>query len=329
MAWQQAKIAEATSPDEAVHLAAKALDAGDGLAGGLRLEAFLLLCRLGSPVANQYAESVQAIAATVEWVDREWEFLSRTYGGMRVARAVYERVGLKPWFGPGAQSDGLRGDADGTVRRGPSPLESERLAIAIVAVGPGEGAVLEYIDDRLCENMALKTRAIDCLPIAPYRSDAEFGAWVRHTDTPHAYVSLDILYEVRAPIGVRNASSVMGIWGDVEYEAVELTRNLQIGIPEDADIAVLIRAALAQALAGDTDFAKRLLPIIRAFLSDQAASPASHLWIFNCWQMLNRPAFELIRDIEAVIAFHDSSEEVRKRGGEQLFMRPPFLDAAS
>ena len=324
--WIAAQSLESTDPRGAARLAAKAIATGEELALSARLDAFLLLCRCDQRLADHHARSICELSVEVEWVEQHWNTLSRSRGGLRVVSAVLKRGGYHPKFGPGEQFDLL---ADGARAERLDPAFSERLAMALVSLGPTTYAMRSYADERLCENMVLRTRSIHGLPCAPFRSDAEFGAWVRHVDSSvGVYALLPELQEVREPIGVRNASALDGAEGAVEFGPVPMTHELCTGIPPAASLEVVVRAGIATALSGDTKIAKSALQHVRHLRAECAAQGSPDPWMFNCWQMLNRPLAELEQDLDRIIQFHDSSEEVRRHAGERLFMRPPFLDEA-
>ena len=326
MEWAHALSLASSDPQAAAQLAAKAVTAGDELALTARLAAFVLLCHIDPRLANAHAERLDVERIPPVLVEELWDSLSRTRGGLRLARVVLERCGYRPDFGPGRQGDGL---ASAYAISVPIPRGSEHLAVATVALGPKTPEMSRYADERLCENMELRTRAIRALPCAPFRSDAEFGAWVRHVDSSvGVYALLPELQEVREPIGVRNASVLGGAEGAVEFGPVPMTHELRTGIPPSASLEVLVRAGIATALSGDTQIAKSALQRVRALRAECAAQGNPDPWMFNCWQMLNRPLAELEQDLDRIIQFHDSSEEVRSHAGERLFMRPPFLDEA-
>jgi hypothetical protein len=323
--WMAAQSLAPSDPAGAVRLAAKAIATGDELALSSRLDAFLLLCRHDQRSADHHAKSICELPVEVEWVEQHWDTLSRSRGGLRVVRTVLERGGYQPKFGPGEQFDLL---ADGARSETNDPVFSERLAVAMVSLGPTTAAMQRYADDRICENIVLKTRSIHALPAAPFRSDAEFGSWIRFITSQVAFpgVGLDQIDEIRAPCGLRNAEEVFGIEGSVDFGAVPMTHELCSGIPPNVSLEVAVRAGIATALSGDTEIAKSALQRVRDLRAECAARGNPDPWMFNCWQMLNRPLAELEQDLDRIIQFHDSSEEVRKHAGERLFMRPPFLD---
>jgi MinD-like ATPase involved in chromosome partitioning or flagellar assembly len=318
----RATALEAANPAEAAQLASKAISHGAGLALTRRLEAFLLLCRLDSSLADDCAVEVNELPASSEWVDEHWELLSRRRGGLLVARRAYERAGFEPWFGPGKQADGLSG-----VREDRTPLvrQSERLGIAAVALGPATAAMYAYSDDRICENMVLLTRAIDSLPCAPFRTAAEFGAWIRFADRRGEGAYLDRIQEVRQVARLRNSGESMGVEGEPEFEPMEMCLELACGIRPDSSFATRLVASLAWSLVGDTSLAHRTVERIRAQRATLRQKGEPEPWVFNHWQMLTRPLAEVERDLSTVIEFHEKSELVQSADWPRLFLRPPFL----
>lgn len=337
--WRNAQSLIPSDLPAAAKLAARACAGGDELALSARLAAFLLMCRCDPELADQHAGSIGALPLDVRWVNENWGVLSRARGGMRVARTVFERAGYRPDFGPGRQWDGMSDQQFDEIMSSPETWEPhrrlmnhndsrpcERLAVAMVALGPTTDAMIRYAEDREVENMALRVRAVHQLPIAPFRSDAEFGAWVRLMDSPGgSYVMMYNLHEVREPVGVRN--DLLGEGGDVEFARCPMTDELRVGLPSAPSLELRVRAGIALALTGETSFAKVALQRLRELRAKWHAEKGSEPWLFNCWQMLRRPALELEQDLERVIHFHDTDEHAREHACERLFMRPPFLDA--
>lgn len=346
-AAMEAGTLEQTDPVRAAQLAVRALDAGDGLALSRRLGAFALLCRLDGGAATARAESIARLPMTTDWVDANWDSLSRSRGGLQVARSVYSRAGVTPRWGPGQQADGLDGNWYQTAGGGPDSLEpqpavvstidlspsvgrselaerSVRLAVAEVALGPTTDEMAEYIDERLYENHVLRVRGVHALPRAPFRSAAEFGLFLRMFCTQPLEAMPAMLTEVRARVGFRNDEEVFGVVGAPEFEATTLTESLEVGVPDDATLGVQAMVAIEQALYHDTRFAERTLARIGALRAELRAKHQPEPWVFNCWQMLTRPLAELERDLtEVLVRSKAADQRSGSRAGVDIV--PAFL----
>jgi MinD-like ATPase involved in chromosome partitioning or flagellar assembly len=325
----EADSLEQMDPARAAYLAARALDAGDGLALSRRLGAFALLCRLDGDAASAHASLISRLPVEQDWVDANWDSLSRARGGLLVARAAYVRAGLKPRFGPGEQQDGLDASWFWTYQNSGDYVEREsRLALSEVALGPMTPEMWEYIDDRLCENQTLRTRGIHALPRAPFRSAAEFGLFLRMFHAQPLGAIPALITEVREQVGVRNAEEFHGVDGAPEFQAVTLTASLEAGVPDDAPLDVQVMMSIEQALYHDTRFAERTLARIGVLRDDLRAKGEPEPWVFNCWQMLNRPLSELERDLREVLLRSKESDE-RAGSGAGVDIVPAFLRAES
>ena len=137
-----------------------------------------------------------------------------------------------------------------------------------------------------------------------------------------------LITEVREQVGVRNAEEFHGVDGAPEFQAVTLTASLEAGVPDDAPLDVQVMMSIEQALYHDTRFAERTLARIGVLRDDLRAKGEPEPWVFNCWQMLNRPLSELERDLREVLLRSKESDE-RAGSGAGVDIVPAFLRAES